>query len=69
MQISMNVQHLAPMIANIIVEIQLDRTHVIVTQATPLTVMVALAQVNQSEIAIQSCATIVTHAYGHYRYQ
>ena len=48
MQISMNVQHLAPMTANRIVTIQLDHIHVVATQATPLTVMVALAQVNQS---------------------
>ena len=50
----MNAQHLAPMTANRIVITQLDRTHVVVTQATPLTVMVALALVNQSYLAIQS---------------
>ena len=41
----MNAQHLAPMTANRIVITQLDRTHVVVTQATLLTVMIALVQV------------------------
>ena len=57
MQISMNVQHLAPMTANRIVTTQLDHTHVVATQATPLTVMVALAQVNyQAWLDTQSLA-------------